>query len=539
MGAANILGALAGGYATAAERDYRQKFEAEMGQRKALVQMYWGLANDSTLNPKVREAALGAGLGVVNTPMGKKVKAPTIEDLAKAAMPQATGPPTGGPAGLGLPNISATPGATPPFQPSPGPRAGVAPSVPIGPPGAPPDIQLTLPSIELTPTSPPTLPPPPPGYQPSLWLSPEEQARQTGRAHGVAMSAALRTAQEMAPQIIGDEWNTMDAETRTAVVYGMATGMSLPSFAGRGTLVPDNRFASPDDPSKPLPLLRNNRTGEYVTPGGAAVDVSQLVPYERPATTRSGWIMDEESSTGYSQVSIDPRTGKPVGEPTRDLVPPAYLMPQITSGEVTVVTDEGVYRVPSTTVRRPSLPGPPPGGAGRAPSRTPAREDGEPGRRIGTRTPAALRVVGETAQSALDKISSLRTQIAELDKAGMLGPLMGRWNEFVLGTWRGEGLITTPERARLFSDFHSNLSLMRSALAMTHAGRRLGPQIMAYFEGVIPTGAADRSILNGALDATERWLEGYAAMSPTTETGRGKREDTKPKRTIRFQDLPE
>ena len=312
-----------------------------------------------------------------------------------------------------------------------------------------------------------------------------------------AFAAAFRWIQSN-PQFAGVK---LEQKLRLATV--LATQQMLPADFGGGGVVGTLSIRDPQDPERPR-ILGRTRSGQLVDLETQEPWTGPVEPYERELAPKSGWMLDPESPTGYSGVQID-RKGQIVAK-TPGLVPPAALLPQITQGQVTVVTDEGVFRIPTTTVRAPSIPGAP------APARvTPPAAP----RKIGTRTPAMIRQRAEVASAILEHIKEARSEIRRLGKEGKLGVLAGRWNEFMAGKV-GAG---DPDYWRL----RTNLAgLMASGTMMAHVGARGGQLLLEHFKSLMDTGKAEPELLLAAMDTLESWMRRYAEMSPTTEEGKAK-----------------
>lgn len=530
MSTVGILGALAGGYLDEAEKDKRRQLDAGMQRWQSTLGFLAKLAGE-TDDPEWAQRLAQAGLelsqleprDIVSGKWEKKYS------LASMAPPPRVRQPTVGPTAL-----AETEGSL------------LQQGLPV-----PPSIQEGMPvSGARTRDMSQALTEPVP-----LFYSPEEKARLAGRAKGVMTGEALKAAQQAAREIYPD-FDELDPYTQASIVHGMGTGMSLPAPPSmRGTLVREDRYARSSDPSKPYPLLRNSKTGELTDPQtGAEVVLSQLVPFERAGAPRAGWIIDKESSSGFAQVFIDPRTSQVIGEPVRGLLPPAHLMEQITTGFVTAEVDDPdtglrkVVRVPSTTTKAPVLPG----GGGRAtgvstgvPARVSARvgelsqaakdDPSAEAKRlnlpkgslvIGQKSPQELTSIREFAVAGLDHIPEARQLISELGRRKQLGPLMGRWSEFITSDVGADDAFPgiDPETAGLYIELRNNLTLVSSLLARVHGGARGGGsiQMVQRFDKMMSSAKMTPNLLNSALNVTESWLERYTRLGlPRQGQGQG------------------
>jgi hypothetical protein len=131
----SVLGALAGGYAQAAELENRRKFEADQAQRQAALGLTKILLESPNVPPEYKTSLVQYGMDVIHTPHGKK-----IPDFQKQVMSQVPALQTPGQTGnvaqpsLQLGGPSAPPQMPPPSNPAAlgggGPAAsGKAPSL--------------------------------------------------------------------------------------------------------------------------------------------------------------------------------------------------------------------------------------------------------------------------------------------------------------------------------------------------------------------------------------------------------------------------
>jgi hypothetical protein len=101
----------------------------------------------------------------------------------------------------------------------------------------------------------------------------------------------------------------------------------------------------------------------------------------------------------------------------------------------------------------------------------------------------------------LDHISPILEQVNSLDKAGRLGPIMGRWNDFMVGTI-GAG---DPE----YTELRTNIGLLQTGLMMAHVGARGGVKLLEKFTDLVNAQKMDAATLRGTLKAVEGWLRTY------------------------------
>lgn len=111
------------------------------------------------------------------------------------------------------------------------------------------------------------------------------------------------------------------------------------------------------------------------------------------------------------------------------------------------------------------------------------------------------------AETVLTKdMPRIKDEISALQNSGKLGPLMGRWNEFMSGTY-GSG---DPE----FTKLRADINLVNTALGRVHGGARGGgsPVMLEHFKKMASTRIMDAQTLGASLSSYEDWLNGYASI---------------------------
>jgi hypothetical protein len=112
-----------------------------------------------------------------------------------------------------------------------------------------------------------------------------------------------------------------------------------------------------------------------------------------------------------------------------------------------------------------------------------------------------MRTQGQMAGALLDHMDDLKSQIADLGSKGKLGPIAGRWSEFMAGKV-GEG---DPEYASL----RTNLGLFQTAMMKAHVGARGSEKIMEHFKNLFDGGKFSPESLDAALDSAASYLRTY------------------------------
>lgn len=120
-------------------------------------------------------------------------------------------------------------------------------------------------------------------------------------------------------------------------------------------------------------------------------------------------------------------------------------------------------------------------------------------------------------------IDEIRAEIEEADRRGLLGPTLGRWNEFLAGR---AGSTGDEANDVLLGKLRMDVSAIKSGFAMVHGGARGGSSITLAqrWDKVMDSGKMSKGELMGALDGIQGWLNSYAT-DPT------KAEETKPAST--------
>jgi hypothetical protein len=148
-----------------------------------------------------------------------------------------------------------------------------------------------------------------------------------------------------------------------------------------------------------------------------------------------------------------------------------------------------------------------------------------------------LKSVREVGQAEAEKVTNARSlmpllnsndpedpgviQMAKkLDSEGKLGPLAGRWNDFLAGKW-GAG---DPE----YAAFRAKMGLSTTALMQVHVGSRGGAFMLEHFQDLANGGKMDGPTLLSALDTESKYVARKAMLpsqggsAPTSSTSSGK-----------------
>lgn len=110
----------------------------------------------------------------------------------------------------------------------------------------------------------------------------------------------------------------------------------------------------------------------------------------------------------------------------------------------------------------------------------------------------------KAALSHLDKINGL---VDSLEKSNQLGPILGRWNDFLV---HGVGAGAPPA----YTELRNNVGLLDTAMGRVHGGARGGgSQVMLeHFKNMLSAKQMDANTLRAGLRTFKDWLTTYAAM---------------------------
>jgi hypothetical protein len=115
-----------------------------------------------------------------------------------------------------------------------------------------------------------------------------------------------------------------------------------------------------------------------------------------------------------------------------------------------------------------------------------------------------IRTQGQMAGALLEHVPIIKQEIASLGAQGKLGPLQGRWSEFMAGKV-GEG---DPDYVKLRTD----LGLFQTALMKAHVGARGSEFIMKHFQNLVDSGQMSPESLDAAVDSISGFLNTYVRM---------------------------
>ncbi len=245
-------------------------------------------------------------------------------------------------------------------------------------------------------------------------------------------------------------------------------------------------------------------------------------------------VVDPDSPTGFGRLQID-NQGRIVGH-LGDVPPPTAMMPTVRTTETEHITRDpisgAILSTPatSTSTSRKVMPGQtetPAGGsffkgaaakpgakvrgtgAGAAPAAPGAQTPGAaPGpvnktHQVGQGafpTTSTTRTMYEAAPKVKDFVAASKQLIDEFQKSGSdLGPVAGRWNDFMYGKVGAKDPI--------FGKLKTSTSLLSTLLMRMHAGARGGVLLIPHFKSMMDVSFQSPENLRASLDQIDQYSD--------------------------------
>lgn len=127
--------------------------------------------------------------------------------------------------------------------------------------------------------------------------------------------------------------------------------------------------------------------------------------------------------------------------------------------------------------------------------------------------PAAVEQQRHNAVNVLSHVNDIESEAQQIDKLGLMGPVGGRWADFMAGTiGAGELAAGDPDKARLLGKFRTDVGLLKSGMAMVHGGARGGGStgMAGRMDMLMNAKTMDLPLFLGSTDAFKGWLQQYA-----------------------------
>src|SRR5262245_5267204 len=141
-----------------------------------------------------------------------------------------------------------------------------------------------------------------------------------------------------------------------------------------------------------------------------------------------------------------------------------------------------------------------------------------PGAEYAGKLPQNIQSRMYTAKGVMTHMGETLDMIDEADRRGLLGPIEGRWADFLAGKVGSTGNDADDE---LLGQLRMDLKLMTSGTVAAHFQSRGGQQMMHDFQALLDSGKFSRSQLRGALLGMQSWLGNYAKDPRQLETPKG------------------
>lgn len=131
----------------------------------------------------------------------------------------------------------------------------------------------------------------------------------------------------------------------------------------------------------------------------------------------------------------------------------------------------------------------------------------------GSKDPAAIQQQRHNATNVLSHVADIEAEAQKINQLGLMGPVGGRWGDFMAGTiGAGELAAGNPEAAELLGEFRTDVGLLKSGMAMVHGGARGGGStgMAARMDALISSKTMDLPLFLGATKTFKKWLKTYA-----------------------------
>lgn len=137
------------------------------------------------------------------------------------------------------------------------------------------------------------------------------------------------------------------------------------------------------------------------------------------------------------------------------------------------------------------------------------------GQTLGWKSPVAptssIKTQAQQSKDLLDVIGGIKKDIVSANAAGLLGPVEGRWNEFMVGSVGGQNLQ--------FAKLRSEMSFLASGGLKAHFGARGGADMYQHFVDQFNSGKMGAADLIAGIEGMERFFNTYAGRLKTTGGG--------------------
>lgn len=457
-GFSNVIGHAAGGFEQARQQDLQRQFEDVQARRAQHISLLGKLASDENISDELRQWAIQSAVEGAQAPLGKNWEPKWKE----------------------MPTPKATPGQS------------------FTPPPAPP---MTLPSPEGQTGNMISLPPSPPqtatlAPQPgSYFKSPETKAREAGLMAGSVAGSTLGgqiTARQGAlagitPPLPPEEQAAFALGIPSMIgAYGAAQDIPAAQAAASGMALPPGV-----DPETGWVRIQRNHMGHVV-----AINPS-VAPAAYAPTTSEGFTYQTDAAGNMVAIPVTTTRQKTTPGVSMPPPPPASVSPEKGKKVGTMKPPQALVINPPTT----------PGGSASAQAIRPGspvnpRAVTAAGLSSANVPTSTIRTMAQRSQGQLSGIQDLNDEVDRLEKAGKLGPMAGRFNDFMQSKV-GEG---DPEYAYL----NDKIQLLQTAMMLIHVGARGSTPMLLKFQHMLDSGKMDGPTLKAGIKAVREQMEQYA-----------------------------
>lgn len=135
---------------------------------------------------------------------------------------------------------------------------------------------------------------------------------------------------------------------------------------------------------------------------------------------------------------------------------------------------------------------------------------------------SSMRTRSDFAKRVESHIPGILELMDQASAQGMLGPVAGRFNEFLAGTIGSTG---DEKRDELLNQLRTELSFLKSGMGVVHSGARgAAVQMLNRFDSILNSGKMSEGELRGAIAGYQNWLQTYGndlGTGPEIKTGGG------------------
>lgn len=125
---------------------------------------------------------------------------------------------------------------------------------------------------------------------------------------------------------------------------------------------------------------------------------------------------------------------------------------------------------------------------------------------------SASKTQAQNASNVMSHLDDIDHEVENIDKMGLLGPVGGRWADFLAGKIGSADIAASPDQQEALDEFRTDIGLLKSGMAMVHGGARGGGSIamVQRMDALINAAQMNKPLLQGSLNSFRKWLKTYA-----------------------------